>query len=152
MNIPRPRISNKIVLLFLFIFIVNCTKPRKKISSISHAVEVDSQEYVYSVESNIVVNGQHYSLRNRANYSNSGNLIELISYRPEGTLNYSFNDIQEDPNLLENFGIPVTQKYIYDEKSNCLNADNIDYCDLVKSENLIVIKDSTSIVRIYSIR
>lgn len=115
MNIQRLKKLNKVLLSVSTIFILSCShcKVNKRITSVFNCVVIDNGSYVYSDEAILRINGESYSLREKADYQTDGRIFSLTVFKPEGALVYSLNDILSDTAILENYGFPIQQNWFY---------------------------------------
>lgn len=115
MNIQRPRKSINLLSAFLVMMcFANCdAQTESKIVEIYIGIEIVDKNYVYSEESVFNLNNVQYSLSSKAIYDLDGEIEQLIIFKPEGALEYTKSQLLEDKNLLDYYGFPTYQNFIY---------------------------------------
>lgn len=115
MNIQRPKKSINLLSAFLVMMcFANCdAQTESKIVEIFTGIEIVDKNYVYSDESVFNLNNVQYSLRSKAIYDLNGEIEQLIIFKPEGALEYTKSQVLEDTNLMDYYGFPTYQNFIY---------------------------------------
>jgi hypothetical protein len=110
--IQKLKYSDKVLFIFL-IALSSCVAPEtgKRVTTIYSGVKIDDTGYVYSEESILEINGGYYFLRKEAIYDQNGDLQKVISYKPEGSLDYTRQDLLGDLALINLWVFPLHQDY-----------------------------------------
>lgn len=105
-------------LLFLFLLLTCRGKETNyKIEEIWIAHLVTGDGYIYSLEPQIELKHQKYSLRYKAKYNENGRIAEIIKFLPEGRLVYKAAELKTDTAILSMIGLPNVLKWkISDDK------------------------------------
>ena len=73
--------------------------------------------YIYSLESQIELKHQKFSLKYKAKYNENGRVAELIKFLSEGRLVYKTAELETDTAILSMTGLPNVLKWkISDDK------------------------------------
>jgi len=115
MNIQRPKKSiNLLLTVLVMVFVVSCEAQKKtKVVEIFMGVQMVDKNYNYSDESVFKLDNIEYSLRSKAIYDTSGDIQQLIIYKPGGALEYNKLQLLEDENLMIYYDIPLHQSFTY---------------------------------------
>jgi len=115
MNIQRPkRLINLMSPFLVMMCFANCgAQTELKIVEMFTGIEIVDKNYVYSNESVFNLNNVQYSLRSKAIYNLNGEIEQLIIFKPEGALEYTKSQLLEDKSLMDDYGYPIYQNFIY---------------------------------------
>lgn len=91
--------------------LASCQLCEKRVCSISTAVVIGDENYVYSSESTLIVGDKRFSRRRQAIYDEQGNLSQFILHKPEGPLVYQRAEILADIALLDTVQFPLHQNW-----------------------------------------
>lgn len=118
MSFLRTRTSNNSVLFLLAIvlFFFGCSHQERRIISFIKANEITNEDFVYSEESYVVIGKIPYSKRYQASYNSTGEIQTFILYKPEGQILYTRNELLGDLKILDYYGLPSTQEWVYSAK------------------------------------
>ena len=106
---------------------VSCIAKDKvyKVITIYKAIDIPKDEnYKYSDESTLSLNGIKYSLRQKAVYDNDGRIQTLIVYKSEDKLVYTHEELLKDYMLLQYYQLPVEHNW-YIQNNKLIRADDI---------------------------
>jgi len=134
------------------VFFVSCEAQKKsKIVEIFTAVEMVDKNYNYSDESVFKLDNIEYSLRSKAIYDASGDIQQLIIYKPEGTLEYNKLQLLEDKNLMVYYDIPLHQSFTYAGGTILKSEDG--EIDVIKiTEDYLINKTGGDKIRFYKLK
>jgi hypothetical protein len=127
--------------LYLIPFLICCqSQPKKFIKEISNAIKVDSS-YRYSNKADTIINGNYYSLKNKAFYDEDGNIESLFVYRTEDIVNYTKQEIFSDIKLLEHLELSSQISFVI-ETNNLVDKNGVkDILEKIDDDLFISEKD-----------
>lgn len=138
MNILPLKPINMLGITILLFLSCTASKRELEIRSISKGITVD-ENYYYSKSADKEIGKVKYSLRSKAEYD-SGRIIRLTIYYPEGDLNYEISDLMDDPDLLSSHGYSNECKVeLYKDQLLDYN-DSISYPVTKIAQNLFKVK------------
>lgn len=151
MNIQRLKKSTNVLFLFAGILLsTSCdAQNKKKVVEILTGIEIKSNDYHYSDEFHFKLDSVEYSLRSRAIYDTNGDIQQLEIYKPEGKSNYDRLKLLEDKRLMEYYGFPFHQNFIYSDGVIIKNKD--DRINVAFTGDYLINKDD-NMVRFYKIK
>ncbi|MBK8634143.1 MAG: hypothetical protein IPN72_11540 [Saprospiraceae bacterium] len=101
--------------LFLVTILLSCHLPNKKlVNTIIIAQSVPSKS-IFSEESEISINGHRFSMRYKIIY-NKGQLKNFIKYYPDSPIEYTLQELKNDPQIYKSLEIPLSHSWIIDER------------------------------------
>lgn len=120
MNIQRlKKLTNILLIAITPISLLNCNAQQKlQVKEVFTGVKINDANYEYAEDAMFVLNGEDYSLRQKAIYNLNGDLEMLVQYKPEGKLEYKREKILKDQNIIKYTGFPLKQNWEF--KGNVL--------------------------------
>lgn len=101
---------------FVCSFLVSCKMDKKiAIVSIVKGISFEKEDCFFSEDVEIQIKNEKYSLRSKADYDETGTISKLIVYLPEGSLEYTKEDLVNDKNILDSYGYKIQLELIYDD-------------------------------------
>ena len=134
MNIQRLRkLTNILLIAICSIAILSCNAQEKlQVKEVFTGVKIDDANYEYAEDAMFVLQGENYSLRQKAVYNLNGDLEMLVQFKPEGKLKYNRDEILKDQNIIKYHGFPLKQNWEFKEN------------ELVDGANKIVVEKITA--------
>ena len=134
MNIQRLRkLTNILLIAICSIALLSCNAQEKlQVKEVFTGVKIDDANYEYAEDAMFVLQGENYSLRQKAVYNLNGDLEMLVQFKPEGKLKYNRDEILKDQNIIEYYGFPLKQNWEFKEN------------ELVDGANKIVVEKITA--------
>lgn len=150
MNILRlKKLINLLSAFLVMMCCANCdAQTESKIVEIYTGIEIVDKNYDYSEESVFNLNNVEYSLRSRAIYDLDGEIEQLIIYKVEGAIEYDKNQLLEDKNLLDYYGFPIDQNFIYSD-GYIIKSENERIKVVKAGEDYLISNSSDRKVQIY---